>query len=464
MQFLIKRGPVAFFGSGKDKKDPGSAELVMAYLEDAQRVRCPFLLSDKKQEAPAVLQGMDEEAGTATFHVSAPFSVGKGAQVNLVFIMENTRVGGHGQVMECRSNSLVLTIPEALELMERRKQPRARLNPKEGATVTALTGLFEGIGIHGVLDSISESGCRLRVEKALNLKDEKRMHLGTSLLSPGQAFMLLKLNKVPKCPPVMELSGKLAYLSDASGGLSMAIIFEKPRADFAAAIRSLVSSRGSAIPTSVPPKVRRKLPATEASLLPEPEERAARTRSEEEPLSHQRSTPPRPEPSTAVPVVKPVVPPEPAIPEVVEPQEAATEKASEAPRNPALVRLKKRSRTVLLLTAAGYGELLKGYLLDEGYGHVLIAANPQELANGLAQSGIALVLVDNDAPILESLEMVAQLHEENPDLPPIILAAEDVSRALVLAAHRSGISQLLVKPYPLDEALSALLEQQMGLL
>jgi len=461
MGHLIERGPVAFFGSGKDKKEAGPSELVMAYLEDAQRVRCPFLLSDKRQEASATIQGLDEDASTVTFNLSNPFAGGKGNKVDLVFVLDNIRLGGRGQLMECRSSLLMMTIPEELELMERRQQPRARLNPKEGATATALTGLFDGIGVTGVLESISESGCRLRVEKALSIRDEKRMHLGTALLSPGQPILLLKLNKVPKCPSVMELTGRVAYLSDVSGGLVMALIFDKLRVDYAAAIRSLVSSRGSAIPTSVPPKTRRKAQATEAPLLADPEERAARLRSEEEPISQERSAPPKP---AAAPEPTPTPLAAAIISEVEEVPEDTSEKLAEPPRNPALLRLKKRTRTVLLMTPAGYGELLKGYLLDEGYGRVLIAANPQELEAGLSQSGLALVILDNGMPILESLEMVSELKEARSDLPPFILAAEDVSRALVLAAHRSGVSQLLVKPYPLDEAFSTLLEQQMGLL
>ena len=118
-----------------------------------------------------------------------------------------------------RSNGIVVELPEDLELLERRKLPRARLNPKEGANVTALTNLFEGVGVNGIMESISEGGCRVRVEKALNIKDEKRLPLGTALLPKGQPFMLLKLNKVPKCPAVMELAGKVAYLDDSGGGL-----------------------------------------------------------------------------------------------------------------------------------------------------------------------------------------------------------------------------------------------------
>jgi predicted HAD superfamily phosphohydrolase YqeG len=40
---------------------------------------------------------------------------------------------------------------------------------------------------------------------------------------------------------------------------------------------------------------------------------------------------------------------------------------------------------------------------------------------------------------------------------------EEASAAIVLAAHRSGVSQILVKPYGMDAAFSELLGQQMGL-
>ncbi|MBP1628067.1 MAG: hypothetical protein H6Q00_2542, partial [Holophagaceae bacterium] len=50
------------------------------------------------------------------------------------------------------------------------------------------------------------------------------------------------------------------------------------------------------------------------------------------------------------------------------------------------------------------------------------------------------------------------LHDEFHHLPHIVLAAEEVSRGTVIAAQRVGISQLLVKPYALDEAFNAILE------
>ena len=443
---------MALFGFGKDKKEGGSLELVLAYLEDAQRVRTPFLLKDKhKVDVPAMLQGLDEDACALNFQVSGG-TFEKGSKVEFLFILESLRLGGTTRVSEVRSNVVVLDIPDELELLERRKLPRARLNHKEGANVTALTNLFEGVGVNGILESISEGGCRVRVEKALNLKDEKRLPLGTALLPTGQSFMLLKLNKVPKCPSVMELTGKVAYLDDNGGGLSMGIEFDQPRSDFASAIRSLVSSRSGAIPTSVPPKARRKTSAPEEFLLAD---------------SGERTTLPIPQKAMVQEPSAPVTKEQTAQEIAAAPSAGVPVSASDAhptpPRNPALLRLKKRPRAVVVMATVAYGQRLRNFLLEDGYGRVFVASNREELATYIRQPNVGMVFIDADMPVMECFEMIAQLPEEEHDLPPVLVAAQEVSRALVIAASRAGISQLVVKPYCLDETFSSLLEQQMGL-
>lgn len=440
---------MALFGFGKDKKEGGSSELVMAYLEDAQRVKSPFLIKDKRKlDIQATIQGIDEDAGSMNFQAAGGMFE-KGAKLDFVFMQENLRLGGESRVVETRPNGVVVEIPDGLELMERRKQPRARLNPKEGANLTALTNLFEGVGVNGIIESISEAGCRIRVEKAINIKDEKRLPLGVALLPKGQPFMLLKLNKIPKCPSVMEIAGRVAYLDDGGGGLSMGVEFDKLRNDYASAIRGLVSSRSGAIPSSIPPKTRRKASAPEESLLGDPPDRGARP-------SVPKALAQEPPPSVAK--EPPTTAPGPAVP----PQESPAESQA-ALRNPALLRLKKRSRAIIVMAPAAYGQLLREFLLEDGYGRVFLASTRDELSEYIRQPNTGMIFIDAEMPVLECLEMISQLHEENPDMPPVIVAAEEVSRALVLAAHRASVSQLVVKPYSLDETLSSLLEQQMGL-
>ena len=461
---------MALFGFGKDKKEAGgSSESVLAYLEDAQRLRAALtLISPKKMELAATIQSIDENGGLFTLQTMGTLLADKGAKVTFVYLQEGLRLGGVCVVSEVRPGAAVLELPDGLELMERRAQPRARLNAKEGSTLTALTGIFEGVGINGVIDNISESGARIKVDKAMSLKGEKRLPLGSGLVPVGQPFMLIKLNKLPKCPAVMELEGRAVYLDASQGGLAMGLRFDKPRPDLASALRGMVGSRTTAVPATVPPKVRRKAAeanatarqADEESLLPAPRRTGAPAEEAKAPA------PPAPAPA-GPPVPAPAAPqvPPPAAPTAAPSAPAAAEAdASAAPKNEALLRLKKRSRAVVALAPSGpFGDLLKDFLQDEGYGRVMVTASPEDFLDFLHQPNLGLILLDGDLGTLEALGFVRKLKEAFQSLPPIILAAEEVSTSIVMAAHRSGVAQMLVKPYALDEALSDLLAQQMGL-
>jgi CheY-like chemotaxis protein len=460
---------MALFGFGKDKKDGGAqGELVLAWFEDAQRVRAPFILNGRsKTEVPAVLQGLDENEGTATFQTTGPLRADKGATVEFSFIQEGLRLGGSARLADVRPGIAVLELPEGLEVKERRGQPRARLNPKEGATCTALTGLFEGVGITGVIENISESGLRLRVEKAMSIKGEKRLPLGTALVPEGQPFMLIKLNKVPKCPAVMEVEGQAAYLEQGNGsGLAMGIRFAKPKADVASAIRSLVSSRTSPLPTSLPSKTRRKAEAQASSALADeplvPTQRsrpqaASKPQAAPAPEAQAPQAPAAPQPSVPAPSA-PV--PAPAAPR--ETPEAPTPEETQARQDP-LLRLKKRSRAVVALTrTAAFTEMLKDFLQEDGFGRVLTTTFPDEVPELLRQPNLGVLLLDGDMSIVEALEFVQHLRSSGPGLPPVIVAAEDISTAVVLAARRNGVSQLVVRPYALDQAFSTLLASQLA--
>ena len=434
---------MALFGFGKEKKDGNAcSELVLAYFEEAQRLRTVFtLIGPKKNELTATLQGIDEAAGVATFQVNGLLGADKGAKVRFLYIHEGLRLGGGCVLAELRPGLAVLELPDTLEVVDRRSQARARLNPKEGSTLTALTGIFDGVGITGTIENISETGARIRVEKAMSLKGEKRLPLGTALVPPGQAFMLIKLNKLPKCPGVMELEGRAVYLDNAVGGLAMGLSFDKPRADFASSLRSFVGSRATSIPSTPPPKFRRK--AAEAP--------SGNLQAEESLLPPPRRTAQILEEPKALPLPEP--PPPPAAPEPPAP-----------PKNDALVRLKKRSRAVVaLVTTPAACDLLKEFLQEEGYGRVMVTTSEEDFMEFLQLPNLGLVLLDGEQSTLEALEFVLKLQDAFPNLPPVILAAEHISPSIVLAAHRSGVSTMLVKPYVLDETLSELLTKQMGL-
>jgi CheY-like chemotaxis protein len=434
---------MAIFGFGKDKKDNGNAsEQTLAYLEDAQRTRTGFtLIGAKKAEVSATIQAIDEGEGLITFQTQLNLAAEKGAKVEFIFLQENLRLYGSSSIAEKRGNLVLVPIPDTLGIKERRSQPRARLNPKEGTTITALTGIFDGVGITGVVENLSEGGARIRVEKAMNLKGEKRLPLGVALVPPGQPFMLIKLNKAPKCPAVMELTGRAVFLDASLGGLTMGLAFDAPRSDLASALRSLVASRTTPVPSVLPPKNRRKVEAP-AAEAPEP------------------SRPPEPPEAKVVPKEPARVEPQPA-PVLSKPEPAAP---PQPPKNDALLRLKKRSRAVVALAPSpAFADLMKEYLQEEGYGRVLVSHARHEFLEYMQQPNLAVLLIDGNLSSLDALQFVTHLRSIFTELPPVILAVEEASTAIVLAAHRNGVSQILVKPYSLDAAFSELLSQQMGL-
>ncbi|HEX9011728.1 MAG TPA: PilZ domain-containing protein, partial [Holophagaceae bacterium] len=240
---------MAIFGQKKQRQ---GSDQVLAYLEDAQRLRTPItLLGPKGREVQATLSLVADDRVALT--LQGPLLADKGAEATLLFVLDGLRLKAPTTLLDLKPGTAVVEVPEGLALAERRKKPRARLNAREGATATALTGLFDGIGVSGPIENISEGGLRIRVERAMDVKTQRKMHLGPNLFSVGQALMLVKLSKLPKCPP-LELSGTVAYLEADSGGLCVGIAFEGGKEALLAPVRSLVASRAAAVPTSVPPK------------------------------------------------------------------------------------------------------------------------------------------------------------------------------------------------------------------
>ncbi len=447
---------MAMFGSKKTKPSEGS-ELALAYLEDAQRVRAPLLLVDARdREVPTTLVSVMEDK--VILAPQGALTVDKGASLSLVLVLEGLRFKMATKLLETKQGSATVELPSEIVLAERRKRPRARINAREGATVTALTGLFDGVGITGTLENISETGFSVRVDRAMEVKTQRKMHMGPNLMPPGQALMLVKLAKLPKCP-TLELEGTVIHL-DAAQGLVIGIAFEKGKEGLLAPVRSLVAGRTGAIPTTVPPKARRLAepePREEAEPAPKP---APKKEPEAVP------TPPPPAPEAAAPPPAPVLPP---VPAPAAPVPVAPEPPPPPPvpdeRSNALLRVKKRARGLLLAMPGGAErEALVQYLVGDGYGRVLTADTLTELLEHTARPGLHLILVDGGVAELEGLALASFLRQSSDDgHPKVILAEGAVDSALVLGAREAGVAQILVKPYALDPEFRRMLEEHLGL-
>lgn len=435
---------MAMFGSKKLKPSEGS-ELVLAYLEEAQRAKARLVIvGSRQQEVSAHLTSVSEEG--VSLALQGPLMEEPGSAVSLVFILDGLRFRAPGRLLEVKPGSASMSLPASIVLAERRKHPRARLNAREGATVTALTGLFDGVGINGAIENISEGGFCVRVDRAMEVKTQRKMHMSANLFSVGQALMLVKLSKLPKCP-TLELEGTVAFL-DASQGLLVGIAFEPGKAALLGPVRSLVASRAGAIPATVPPKARR-----------QPE-----SRSEDEELLPWRA-PELPKPVEPPPPPPPPIKPEPApVAEgpVVAPQPPAPEVDE---RSHALLRVKRRAKGILLAMPVGTtATALSAFLHGEGYGRILQATTLAELLECMEQPNLHLILVDGGVAELQGLSL-ASLIQQHPreEKPPLILAEDAVDTELVLGAQEAGVAQILVKPYELDADFRQMIEGHLGI-
>lgn len=442
---------------GKDKGDSGNPDLPMAYLEEAQRLRSPMVLVDGKgREMPMHIQNIGEDR--MAIQASGILPVERGDRFFVLLCMDSCRFRIKLRAIEMRNGLLQVDLPIEIEIAERRKRPRARLNVKEGATATCLTGLFEGIGVTGPVENIGEGGLRMRVEKAMEVKSERRLHSSMALIPMGTQFMLIKISKLPKAPN-MEVDGRVVGVQMEGNILYLNIAFQGMHVS----LKSLVSSRSSAPPTTVPLKQRRwKDPKEKEQELEREREREREKAAEAAREAHGNGNA-KPAAAEAPPPVEAAIPPPPA------PQAEAAPEAVAAPPSPdrpsALNALRKRTRAILVaMEDHPDREWLRAFLLEQGYQRIHLAGTLTQVLEALDQPGLSLIFIDGGVAELKGVELADFLKNRlGEGKPPIVLAQETVQTVLVLAAKRAGVDEILVKPYDHDESLAGKIEGLLGL-
>ena len=97
------------FGSKKAKPSEGS-ELVLAYLEDAQRVRAPLLMVDARdREVSATLVSVMEDK--VILAPQGAQTIDKGAPLALVLVLEGLRFRLPTRLLESKQGSATVELP-----------------------------------------------------------------------------------------------------------------------------------------------------------------------------------------------------------------------------------------------------------------------------------------------------------------------------------------------------------------
>ncbi|MDR2561596.1 MAG: response regulator [Holophagales bacterium] len=452
---------MALFGFSKDKpKDGGADPTVMAYLEDAMRIKSPAMLLDpRKNEIPCSIQSINEAEGTMQLVLRANLLAEKGAKITFVVVVDNMRIGGSSKLHEVKPGSAVVDIPASFELMERRKKQRAKINPREGTTCILLSGLFDGIGITGLPENMSENGARVKVEKALEVKSEKPVNVTSRNVQTGQIFPIMKLSKIPKVVATLEGAAKMVYMEVTSGTTYLGISFEEMKSEFMKAIGTFVASRATPLPNSLPPRARRSSVEMDGKssvgFNPTQGDSKAGSGPQDEKQKHS-------EPSAAAPPSSPTSQPAAAHETSAQTENAPTNEFGRPVPTP-LQKLKRKGKTIILFGTDD--QKLVKTLQAEGYGKVCCPENMEGLLEVIQQPGAGLLLMDLEMPLDNCLAIAATILGQLPEPVPVILVSENTQVGVrdALDAQKAGISLVLPRPLKIDNELFNKIEQSMSL-
>lgn len=159
---------MAMFGH-KNSGPPSGSERVLAYLLEVQRLGGPFKIEDALGcEVSATLDQITGKGVTLTPQGS--LNLGKGAETQLVFVLDGLRFTAFTSVLEVDPGTVTVELPAAVHLAERRKMSRGYLSAREGAAAMAMAGLFNPL----------TAGSMASLEPSHALVDEMAVRSGTA--------------------------------------------------------------------------------------------------------------------------------------------------------------------------------------------------------------------------------------------------------------------------------------------
>lgn len=447
---------LTLFG-GKPDREPQlrDPEQILAWFEELTRIRTPMhlRLHEDDPHGPLATVALTSEAkGTFTLAFQHQLSAAwkEGQLVHLTFALDGQRfrasaryegLGGYLQ--------RVFTLPEVVRHAERRERPRTRFTAREGVSVAALEGLFEGLGLSGPLLNLGHDGLAFRVDRAMDIARGRRLTPGEDLAGPGHAFGLVRLQDLPHLP-TLECGAVLIHLEARERGVVAGLRLEGLGGLERQGLDRLLAHRLPAAPMLGFPRKRRRGvggEGSEAAEAPEPQEIWAEAGTESEAES------------------------DPGM-------EAAPDPASEALSDRALLEirvamaqpdrlmaLRKRGRKLLVAVPDDLARAALVTLLQvDGYREVLEARSLVQALEGVRHREPDALLIWHRVGPHEGLDLVDKVREHlgGRHIPAVILEeAPEVRHKLALKGGR--IEGVLGHPVDYDGILRGLLEKILGL-
>lgn len=430
---------ISLFGGTPDREPTlRDREQILAWLEELARLRTSLALRLDEEDphgATVKVELVSEEKGTFTLSfLHQPASHWKeGVQVHLAFPLDGQRfrttaryrgLGGYLQ--------REFTLPEAIRHAERRGLMRTRFTAREKATVAVLENLFDGLGLSGPILNLGLGGLAFRVDRAMDIRQDRRLTVRGDLVSPGRAMGLIRIQDLPHIP-TLECGATVMHFAAQEQGVVAGLHFEDLGSLESQYLAKLLANRIPLFGRGFPRKRRR-------GELPDPEERSGEIPAFEEPQ-----------------------PPDPVEEALSDRELLEIKVALKQPDR--LATLRKRTRQLLIVHPEELDRaILVSTLQVDGYRGLYEARSLVQALEVARNHQLDGLLVWHRVGPHDGLEVVAKLRESFPGtpLPAVILEeGEDIKHKLALKGGR--LEGLVPHPVDYDGVLRGLLEKILGL-
>ena len=430
---------IPFFGSTPDREPTlRDREQILAWLEELARLRTPLALRLQEEDAHGAtvkVELVHEEKGTFILSfLHQPQGVWKeGLTLHLTFPLDGQRfkttvryqgLGGYLQ--------REFTLPEGIRHAERRGLLRTRFTAREKATVAVLENLFDGVGLSGPLLNLGLGGLAFRVDRAIDIRQDRRLTVRADLVGPGRVMGLIRIQDLPHIP-TLECGATIMHVDTREQGVVAGLRFEGLGSLESQYLAKLLSQRIPTFGRGFPRKRRR-------GELPSAEEVAEEIPAFEEPE-----------------------PPDPVEDALSDRELLEIKVAMKQPDR--LTTLRKRTRQVLIVHPEELDRaILVSTLQVDGYRGLYEARSLVQALEISRQHQLDALVVWHKVGPHEGLEVIAKLRDtfKGMHLPALLLVeGDDVKHRLALKGGR--VDGLVPHPVDYDGVLRGMLEKVLGL-
>ena len=414
---------------------------ILAWLEELSRIRTVMDLRFNGPDVPiltAKVEGVGEETHTCTLSLPRTPSLEPtpGQRVNLVFPLDGQRFQtelvyqGRGGYLEYR-----FKLPVSITHAERRDAFRFHFRSREKVQIVVLTGLFEGLGLSGELVDLSMGGCGFLMQRAIRMRDERRVPIRPDLLAPGAPLALVRLPDLPRLP-LVECGGHVSHMRQWPGGVTMGLAFENLGAFETGILGKFMAERVPGFHTDFPWKRRFRDLSEADRQVPQPVGYAA--------------DPGLPAPSETVEAFSDA--------ELSELREAIQDEDR-------VNKLRKRGKKILMILPDDLDRtLLMAILHQDGYRCLFEANSLIQALESHRRFPLDLVVVDQCVGRHGALEVIETLRSQGlPKKTPVLVIQRQPDVRLTVAAKAGGVNLVLEHPVDFQGALKAPLEEMLGL-